>query len=157
MSLEPERLALNHALQTCQGHAQPLMDALEDLERADLTPSDLDHLSKQDRRLLDQFAYRYTRLQDDLGARLMPAALKALGEDVTPMPMLDRINRLEQLNWLPSADEWIDLRRIRNEFTHDYPESVAERHARLRLAMGAARRLLVILEEFGRKIHERFS
>ena len=61
-------------------------------------------LSKQDRRLLDQFAYRYTRLQDDIGVKLMPAVLKVLGEDVALMSAIDRFARLEQLGWLASAD-----------------------------------------------------
>ena len=51
-------------------------------------------------------------LQDDMGARLVPAVLKALGEDVAPMSALDRFGRLEQLGWLPSADEWMALRQV---------------------------------------------
>ena len=74
-------------------------------------------LSKQDRRLLDQFAYRYTRLQDDIGVKLMPAVLKVLGEDVALMSAIDRFARLEQLGWLASADDWQILRQIRNQFT----------------------------------------
>lgn len=62
-----------------------------------LSQDDYAHLNKVDRRLLDQFAYRYTRLQDDMGARLMPAALKALVEDIGPMSAIDRFARLEQL------------------------------------------------------------
>jgi dTDP-4-amino-4,6-dideoxygalactose transaminase len=37
---------------------------------------DYTHLNKEDRRLLDQFAYRYTRLQDDMGVKLVPAHYK---------------------------------------------------------------------------------
>ena len=157
MSADSERLALSHALMACQAHEEPLREALNDLAKSNLSPKNLDRLSKDDRRLLDQFAYRYTRLQDDLGARLMPAVLKALGEDIAPMPVLDRINRLEQLNWLPSAQEWIDLRRIRNEFAHDYPEAVEDRHERLTLALEAAARLLEILKLFEARIDERFG
>jgi len=74
---------------------------LADLEQRNFTTTDLEKLPKQDRRLLDQFAYRYTRLQDDMGARLIPAILSTLGEDIAPMATLDRLNRLEQLGWLP--------------------------------------------------------
>lgn len=77
-------------------------------------------LSSQDRRLLDQFAYRFTRLQDDMGGRLFPALLGALGKEVTAMSVIDRLNRLEQLGWIPLVDEWLELRRIRNEFAHDF-------------------------------------
>ena len=121
MKKPPEWLALQQAYVVCLGHEAVLRDALEDLKQRKLVAADLAALSKEDRRLLDQFAYRYTRLQDDMGARLIPAALRALGEEVAAMPMLDRLNRMEQLGWLPDAEEWAELRRIRNEFAHDYP------------------------------------
>lgn len=142
----PELAALEHALAACNQHASALQDALTDLGQTSLSAADLDRLGKDERRLLDQFAYRYTRLQDDMGARLFPAALRALGEDVAPMPVLDRLARLEQLGWLPSAEQWLELRRIRNEFTHDYPEEVEERFLRLQLAIRSARQAMSLYE-----------
>jgi DNA primase len=157
LSLESERLAFEHALELCRTHRTALADALADLAQRPAEALDLATLSKADRRLLDQFAYRYTRLQDDMGARLFPAALRALGEDIQPMPVLDRLNRLEQLGWLPSADEWTHLRRIRNEFTHDYPESPRERLDRLQLAVQSAKRLLEILAAFEQSAQRHLS
>lgn len=103
------------------------------------------------------FAYRYTRLQDDMGTRLLPAVLRALGEEIAALPMIDRLSRLEQLGWLPSADEWADLRKIRNEFTHEYPETHEERFERLMLAISSAKRAVEILELVGQKIAQRFG
>ncbi len=157
MKQTEETLALQHASVVCEAHRVGLTDALLDLEQRSFTAIEIDHLSKEDRRLLDQFAYRYTRLQDDMGARLMPAILRALGEDITTMPVIDRLNRLEQLGWLPSAEEWSDLGRIRNEFAHEYPENLQERFERLQLALTSARRLLDILAIFGEKTQQRFS
>jgi len=156
MTITVEQAALRHAQQLCLGHHDALLDALADLGQRGLAADDLEHLNPQDRRLLDQFAYRYTRLQDDMGARLFPAVLRALGEEIAAMPVLDRLNRLEQLGWLPAAEEWIDLRHIRNEFTHDYPETTGERFSRLQLATQAARRLLEILGGIGLNIERRF-
>ena len=113
MKQAPERLALVQALAIGRIHREALGDALDDLRLRDLKAADLEPLSRADRRLLDQFAYRYTRLQDDMGAKLMPAVLRALQEDIPSLSMLDRLNRLEQLGWLPSAEEWGDLRRVR--------------------------------------------
>jgi hypothetical protein len=152
MSARPESMALRLARETCTAHAQALGDALSDIAARGFGPGDLDGLDKADRRLLDQFAYRYTRLQDDMGARLMPAVLTALGEDIVPMPALDRFNRLEQLGWLPAADEWMELRQVRNQFAHEYPESAEERFERFRAAVGAARRLIHLLDGFERRL-----
>jgi len=151
-----EMLALQQAVTTCETHRDALTDALDDLKSRHLVAGDLEKLSREDRRLLDQFAYRYTRLQDDMGARLIPAILRSLGEDVSNIPVIDRLNRLEQLGWLPSADEWVELRRIRNEFTHEYPETPEERLERLQLATESAARLLEILGILLEKIASRF-
>ena len=152
MKATPEQLILQQIQALCQRHAQALRDALQDMALLALTPAQYSQLSKADRRLLDQFAYRYTRLQDDMGTRLMPAVLKALGEDVAPMSAIDRFARLEQLGWLPSADAWATLRQIRNQFTHDYPDDVAERLDRLQAATVAAGQLLTVMEQFDARI-----
>lgn len=153
MKATPEQLILQQIQALCQRHAQALRDALQDMALLALTPAQYSQLSKADRRLLDQFAYRYTRLQDDMGTRLMPAVLKALGEDVAPMSAIDRFARLEQLGWLPSADAWATLRQIRNQFTHDYPDDVAERFDRLQAATAAAGQLLTVMEQFDARIN----
>ncbi len=146
-----------HNLSVCLGHAAALFDALQDMQAHALTVDEYTHLSKADRRLLDQFAYRYTRLQDDMGARLVPAVLKALGEDIAPLSAMDRFARLEQLGWLPSADDWLALRQVRNQFAHDYPDSPAERFERLQAATQAARQLLLLMARFEEKFAEMCS
>lgn len=152
MNNTPEQLALQHIQAVCQGHAEALSEALQDMQVRALSVDDYSHMSKADRRLLDQFAYRYTRLQDDMGARLMPAVLKAVGEDIAPLSTIDRFTRLEQLGWLPSADNWLTLRQVRNQFAHDYPDSPAERFERLQAAILAARQLLTVMAQFQQKI-----
>ena len=154
MNTAPESLALAHARDTCLGHAEALREALADLHLRQLLEQDFVRLRKDDRRLLDQFAYRYTRLQDDMGARLMPAILRALQEDIAALSVADRLNRLEQLGWLASAAQWAELRRIRNAFAHDYPETFAQRHAHLQVAMAAAAQVLDVLDTFVPRIQQ---
>lgn len=156
MNLQPETLRLAQALDVCVAHRQALNEALDDLRAGQLTASDMARLGKEQRRLLDQFAYRYTRLQDDMRARLIPATLAALGEPVASLSVIDRLNRLEQLEWLPSSEEWGDLRRIRNEFAHDYPETLEQRFEHLQAAIVSAHRALEILVGFERRIYQRF-
>jgi hypothetical protein len=148
----PDQLALQQIHAVCQTHAETLAEALQDLHLRALTLGDYATPSKDDRRLLDQFAYRYTRLQDDMGARRMPAVLKTLGEDVGPMSAIDRFARLEQLGWLSSADEWLTPRQVRNQFSYDYPDSPAERFERLQAAIDAAQRLLATLQHITRRL-----
>lgn len=92
-----------------------------------------------------------------MGMRLLPAILKALGEDVAPMSAIDRFARLEQLGWLPSAEAWATLRQIRNQFTHDYPDDAAERFDRLQAATAAAGQLLTVMDQFDERISKLLS
>jgi hypothetical protein len=153
----PEQLAVQQIHALCQGHVEALQDALRDMGQQALTPANYAQIGKTDRRLLDQFAYRYTRLQDDMGARLMPAILKMLGEDVAAMSALDRFARLEQLGWLPSAEAWSGLRQIRNQFTHDYPDDPDQRFQRLQAAIQAAGELLHIMAHMSRQLAPRLA
>ena len=50
----------------------------------------------------------------------------------------------------------MELRRTRNEFTHDYPETTKERFERLQLALTAAEKVMAILEFMNQKIYRRF-
>ena len=157
MKNAPELLALRQIHEQCLTHADALTGALSDMRLLGLTRSSYEHLSKEDRRLLDQFAYRYTRLQDDMGSRLMPAVLRALGEDVAAMPALDRFSRMEQLSLLSSVDEWNNLRQIHNQFTHDYPDSAHEQSERLQAAISAACQLSSALAHISAKLQQRFG
>jgi hypothetical protein len=56
-----------------------------------------------------------------MGGKLFPAILENLGEDVRELPFIDRLAKLEELNVIPSADEWMVLRETRNIVTHEYP------------------------------------
>ena len=47
----------------------------------------------------DQFILRFIKLQDTLGARTYAALLDYLQEPSATMPMLDKLNRLEQLGF----------------------------------------------------------
>src|SRR3989337_1047363 len=69
---------------------------------------------------IDQMVYRFSKLQDSIGERLFKSLLMFLEEDVTNKPFLDILNRLEQLEILPSKDEWLKLRKVRNELSHEY-------------------------------------
>lgn len=157
MSRTVELLALSQAFHVCATHDDALRGALDDVGQLQLTPDALDDLNKEERRILDQFAYRYTRLQDDMGSRLIPAVLRALGEEIAALPMLDRLDRLEQLGWLESAEEWAELRRIRNEFTHEYPEAADKRLEKLELARSSAGRLSKIFGRFAERIDRRWG
>ena len=76
---------------------------------------------------LDQFIFRFSKLQDIMGARLFPATLELLAEPVSNIAFIDILNKLEKLEIIPSSKQWLINRNIRNEISHEYPSSLNER------------------------------
>ena len=70
---------------------------------------------------LDAFLFRFSKMQDTMGEKLFPLILEVFGEEVRNKPFIDILNRLEQLELLPSANRWKELRKIRNLLIHTYP------------------------------------
>lgn len=56
-----------------------------------------------------------------MGARLFKQLLEALEEDVTGLPFIDILLKLEKLNLLENAKDWVKLRQTRNNVAHEYP------------------------------------
>lgn len=71
---------------------------------------------------VDQYLYRFTKLQDTMGSRLFDLVLILLEENVKSMSFLDKLNKLEQLNLLSGRDIWLDLRNLRNRAAHEYDD-----------------------------------
>lgn len=69
---------------------------------------------------LDAFVARFSRLQDTVGDKLLPALLDAVGE--TPGTAMDNLDRAEKFGWIASADSWMEMRRLRNQMVHEYIE-----------------------------------
>ena len=79
---------------------------------------------------VDQFLFRFAKLQDAIGEKLFMLLLEFLKEENTrTRPFIDILNRLEQLGLLDDKNVWLELRKIRNNIAHQYedePKQAAE-------------------------------
>lgn len=94
-----------------------------------LIPLDKDsYLNLNDDKIayIDQFIFRFSKLQDTLGNKLFKTVLIYLGEDLTTKSFIDTFNRLEQLGIIENYDLWMELREPRNELSHDYEDDPIE-------------------------------
>jgi hypothetical protein len=69
---------------------------------------------------VDAFVSRFGRLQDTLGDKLLPLLLSALGE--SPAPTIDRLDLAERLGFIASSEQWMRIRRLRNQMVQEYVE-----------------------------------
>ncbi|NOQ29803.1 MAG: hypothetical protein GQ570_01640 [Helicobacteraceae bacterium] len=107
-------------LHECNQHKKRLISAKNRLK--DLVPFDIDsydNLDELEVSTIDQMIFRFSKLQDTLGDKIFPSILELNGEKVKIMTVIDRLNRLEELELL-YKEEWMSLRKDRNEIAHEY-------------------------------------
>jgi hypothetical protein len=132
---------LQAARAECERHAAVLRAALEALQEVPLSGED--EATSERLRLLDQLAYRFGKLQDTLGERVLPGMLDLLEEPLPPStPFAQKLQRLERLGVIPGAEQWRRLREVRNAIAHEYPEAPAVQAALVRRFLTAVTELL---------------
>jgi hypothetical protein len=113
---------LKETLVICDLHHQRMIFAWESIEKFfPLTEINLSRISPIELAFFDQLIYRFSKLQDSMGSRLFKQLLEALEEDISGIPFIDILYKLEKLNLLDDAKDWIALRQTRNTVSHEYP------------------------------------
>lgn len=81
-------------------------------------------LQPQERAVLDAYLKRFASIQDFLGAKVFPLLLETAG--IGTSKMSEVLIRIENEGIIDSFENWIELREVRNELEHDYPEELKE-------------------------------
>ncbi|MEI6387972.1 MAG: hypothetical protein WCQ50_15190 [Spirochaetota bacterium] len=124
-------------------HAARMGKAKEALTRLfPLTAASFAALDDASVTVLDQFLYRFTKMQDSLGTRFLPALFSLLEDDDSPKAFLDILDRLEQLRVLESAETWQYFRELRNRIAHEYRETLEQTVQTLNLLYSEIHRFL---------------
>ena len=114
------------------------------------------HFSLEQVGLIDQFLFRFSKLQDSMGEKLFATILFLLGEDFSKKPFIDMLNRLEKLELL-DKQEWMDLQIIRNNVAHEYSYNVDELVDSLNDIFKVKDKLLFFYDNFYRYCREKFD
>lgn len=125
------QLKLEKLVRECDRHLQRIEHAylkmsgfmpLDSVCYLTLTEDEVEHI--------DQFLFRFAKLQDAMGEKLFVGLLEFLEEaEPRSKPFIDILNRLEQLGLLDDKNIWLTLRKIRNDIAHQYedePQLAAE-------------------------------
>lgn len=95
------------------------------LEEKDIYNIDLfEKLEPRDRAILDAYLKRFASVQDFLGAKIFPLLVDISG--VTANKMTETLFIMEREEIIDSLESWIELREVRNELEHDYPEELSQ-------------------------------
>jgi len=75
---------------------------------------------------IDQYLFRFAKLQDAIGQRLFKSILQELEEEIENVPFIDLLNKLEKLTIIESVEQWLELRKIRNVLSSTYEDEPEE-------------------------------
>ncbi len=132
MKIEILKKKIEKTIYECDKHILRINEAVEDLEKfMPLDEKRYISLNRREVQALDQFLFRFSKLQDAVGRKLFKQLLILKEDDtlfVEHLSFIDILNRLEKLNIL-EVKTWQRLRDIRNELAHNYddnPEEMAE-------------------------------
>ncbi len=81
-------------------------------------------LKPEKRAVLDAYLKRFASIQDFLGAKIFSLLLEVAG--ISANKMSEVLANIEKENIIDSLESWIELRDVRNELEHDYPEELQE-------------------------------
>jgi uncharacterized protein with HEPN domain len=121
-----------------------------------LTIEKYDCLSDDEIAYIDQFLFRFSKLQDTMGTKLFPLTLLIVGEEIKDKPFIDRLNRLEELKLL-EAEQWMHLREYRNEIAHEYSFNQDEVVDSINLVYEKSSELIAILDKVEKFVEEKLK
>ena len=110
----------------CEKHIQRINSATKKMSNT--MPLDADkyvNLSDDEVEHIDQFLFRFSKLQDAIGQKLFKVLLLLSEEDIDALTFIDILNKLEKIGIL-NANEWRELRRDRNDLAHNYDDEPEE-------------------------------
>lgn len=135
MTLADNKVIVSSLLQMIEKEAYYLLRTSTRLNALNIDIYWVKSLDKNDEasEMLDAFVARYSRLQDALGDKLLPALLRLSLEKTGSQ--LDNLFKAEKLGWVESAETWIELRELRNRLVHEYIKTADDLLASIKQAL----------------------
>lgn len=123
IELNIERLRIQKVINECDKHLCRMNDAYQDMQSFMLlSPEKYQQLSKDQIQDIDQYLYRFSKLQDAMGEKLFKLIISRYEENTEKLSFIDVLNKLEKLQLIQSAEDWKILRQIRNDLAHEYED-----------------------------------
>jgi len=81
-------------------------------------------LKSEKKAILDAYLKRFSSIQDFMGAKIFALLLEVAG--INSNKMSEVLYYIEKEQIIDSLENWIELREVRNDLEHDYPEDLQE-------------------------------
>jgi len=117
-------------------------------EDVPITSEDIGGLSNEQIDRIDLYLSRFSKLQDFITTKLFRSLARASLEDTSQdVSLIDTIRRMEKFGIIPSLEEWVVIRQLRNSVTHEYLTDNQEVADNINMAHAKAEILIRTLSE----------
>lgn len=123
IELDLTKIKIEKYFNECDKHVQRINEAYSDIKDSlPLTAQSYQNLTKDQVQDIDQYLFRFSKLQDTIGDKLFKSIINEYEENSERLPFIDILNKLEKLGFINSSKEWLQLRAIRNDISHQYDD-----------------------------------
>lgn len=118
--------AIKQQFYECDQHIVKILAAKNHLKNTmPLSVDEYQNFNPIQASFVDQLIFRFSKLQDTMAEKILPAILILSKEDIKRKTFIDILNRLEKLEIINKV-QWLKLREVRNEIAHEYSYNQAE-------------------------------
>jgi predicted nucleotidyltransferase len=125
--LDMQMIKVQKYLHECDKHIERIEGAYSLVKDIlPLSALSYENLDDDKVRSIDQYLFRFAKLQDTIGEKLFKIVVSEYVEDSSRLTFLDILNRLEKVGILEDANSWKALRNVRNSISHQYDDNSDE-------------------------------
>jgi predicted nucleotidyltransferase len=106
---------------------------------------------------IDQYLFRFSKLQDTLGKRVFRMIVSEYEENINELTFLDILNRLEKIGVLDDGNIWKKLRDVRNDISHQYDDEAEEMAEALNNIFAYKTELIAIFDKIELFVNKGYS
>jgi len=127
VELNMKNIKLQKYFKECEKHLLRMEQAFSEIKTI-LPLSHKQYINLQDEEVknIDQFLFRFSKMQDTMGDKIFKIILQKYNPDFQKLSFLDFLHELEKREIIASADDWIILRKVRNNIAHQYDDEPEE-------------------------------
>jgi predicted nucleotidyltransferase len=128
--LNDKIIRVNKYLNECDKHTLRINKSFSKVKHIfPLSGSGYESLNDEEIAMIDQYLFRFSKLQDTMGEKLFRLIIEDFVENIDTLSFIDILNRLEKIGIIKNTNLWKKLRGLRNDISRQYddePNEMAE-------------------------------
>ena len=126
-------------------HIELINEALKALQNR-LPIENYNDLTNLEKFALNTLIFRFSKLQDLLGSKVFRSYLEYSGFETSERSFFDILKEIEK-EGIVDIDTWDELRKLRNQIAHEYPEEEDEAIEKINLFIQRSQELIKIAQK----------